>query len=103
MLKPEAHFFLLPWPDSVVHLALQCCDSVFFLLPRPVSMVHPALQHFDSVQQLNAVQHNVAFSAANIRLGAAGAVCVVFIQGPPGTGKSTTITAMVLPILYRGL
>ena len=55
----------------------------------------------DNVRHLNSEQKRIVTSVAKLCTTDMHQPRVALLQGPPGTGKSTTITALVLQMLYR--
>ena len=78
-------------------------QSKTFQLGMGSEFLHAMVKDVSQLTSLNKVQKRSMVSMARACLSEPSSPKVCLMQGPPGTGKSSTITGLVLQILYSGM
>ena len=65
--------------------------------------LHPRIKDLPQLQKLNSSQRRTIVSVSRACLEGPEVPKVSLVQGPPGTGKSSTLTGLVLHLLYSRL
>jgi len=104
-IKPEMRKFqaLLNLPQSKLHSILVSPTNKTFQLGLGSEFLHAMVKDVPQVVSLNKVQKKSVVSMARACLSEPEIPRVCLMQGPPGTGKSSTITGLILQILYSGM
>jgi len=106
-IKPELRKFeaLLSFPTSKLHASLIKPSSKTFQLGQGSEYLHAVIKDVPQFSEncLNPLQKRSVVSMARACLSEPSTPKVCLMQGPPGTGKSSTITGLVLQILYSGM
>ena len=106
-IKPELRKFeaVLSLPMSKLHNILIKPTSKNFQLGLGSEFLHAFIKDVTqfSGDSFNSLQKRSVVSMARACLADPSAPKVCLMQGPPGTGKSSTITGLVLQILYSGM
>ena len=101
-IKPDLRKFeaLLSLPQSKLHNSLISPSNETFQLGMGSEFLHAMVIDVAQLTSLNKVQKRSMVSMARACLSEPSNPKVCLMQGPPGTGKSSTITGLVLQILY---
>eukprot|EP00092_Neocalanus_flemingeri_P033322 GFUD01036237.1.p1 GENE.GFUD01036237.1~~GFUD01036237.1.p1 ORF type:complete len:1656 (+),score=684.01 GFUD01036237.1:182-4969(+) len=104
-IKPEMRKFeaLLHLPQSKLHSSLVSPTNKTFQLGLGSEFLHALVKDVPQLASLNKVQKRSIVSMARACISEPETPRVCLMQGPPGTGKSSTITGLVLQILYSAM